>query len=68
MNDLPPKKPRVDEKAEKMLLTAIQKYMDDGRCEVICDLCQSPIHFERLNEFAWTHHCECGKFNGSLRA
>ena len=67
MEKTTPKKPRLDEATEKTLMTAIERFMATGTCEVICDLCLSPIRFEKLSETVWNHHCECGKFNGSLR-
>ena len=62
-----PRKSRLNGADGTTLLSAIEKFMNTGKNDVVCDVCRSAIKFLKLSETAWEHYCECGKYKGTLR-
>ena len=50
-----------------ILLSAIERFTEDGTCDVRCDECGCLILFEKQDDSTTVHHCLCGKYNGTLR-
>ena len=67
MNRPRPRAHQRDEAAATTLAAAFEAYAATGQCVISCDRCRTPIEFVKLSETAWQHHCQCGKYDGSLR-
>jgi hypothetical protein len=53
--------------AGDILSAAFEEWSATGTTTAKCDSCGSAIEFRSLSPQVWTSHCECGKFNNTLK-
>jgi hypothetical protein len=53
--------------AADVLAAAYEEFSATGTTAIKCDSCGAVIVFRALSPRAWASHCECGKFNDTLR-